>query len=299
MQESDPNARTRPLLQQAASFRERSRSTPDSEPPQHRNMLGNVGRAYTFASVDEKSLKQYAETHERIGFAGMGRIISHSDIIDVAPRLASLVKRTNTMAGLLLAPEPTKVEDPDDTELQTNGEAIVNLLNNCLGSGMLTMGFAFAKAGILPSIATMLLSSFLNRYTLLLNLDSCKLAQCDAASAALGEAAYGRAGRIGLVLIYSTFSFLCCVSYVTATADALTGILALFFGDCSGTSGLGFRTCAQTTHARMRTDHPRSLLSGDCSSTAPSFACLLAPFIRACRLPACPSSARPCCARRA
>ena len=40
----------------------------------------------------------------------------------------------------------------------------------CARQGMLTMGFAIAKAGIIPALCMMALSAFLNRFTLLLNL---------------------------------------------------------------------------------------------------------------------------------
>lgn len=162
------------------------------------------------------------------------RVFTPSSIDGETPweqRLSTLARQTTTSAGRLVAPPDKPIPaKPDDVELQSNGEAIVNLLNNCLGSGMLSMGYAFAKAGILPALATMLLSAYLNRYTLHLNLHSNALANTDPASIALGEAAFGGVGRLSLILIYTIFGFLCCVSYIDASADAVAGLLALIFG---------------------------------------------------------------------
>ena len=130
-------------------------------------------------------------------------IVASSDR-DCAPLrtvlLGKLAKSTFNLADDLLGPEKKADEKPGDEEedetLQTNGEAIVNLLNNCLGSGMLTMGFAIGNAGILPSLLLMLLSAFLNRYTLLLNFKVCRKSGVDPATAAIGEAAFGGPGRV-------------------------------------------------------------------------------------------------------
>ena len=112
--------------------------------------------------------------------------------------VGKLAKSTFDLAEDMLGPEkkPDAEEEDVDETLQTNGEAIVNLLNNCLGSGMLTMGFAIGNAGILPSLLLMLLSAFLNRYTLLLNFKVCRKCGVDPATAAIGEAAAGVPGRI-------------------------------------------------------------------------------------------------------
>lgn len=200
--------------------------------PVKRKGLGEIGRRWTMATSADKSLVDVDVNFDEAAFAAISRPILASEIEVVAPMVARLAKRAGTVATLV-APKQERADEEggaDDSGKQTNGEAIVNLLNNCLGSGMLTMGYAFSKAGILPSLATMAASAYLNRKTLLLNLDSCRLAECDPASAALGEKTFGRAGRVGLVALYTTFAFLCCVSYVTATADSLTGILTLALG---------------------------------------------------------------------
>ena len=166
-----------------------------------------------------------------------GRVVTPSAIGEstaVERSLSDLSKTLSKSAGNLLAP-PDKETEEVEQETQTNGEAIVNLLNNCLGSGMLSMGYAFAKAGIIPTFFMMCLSAFLNRYTLLLNVQSNRLAGTDPASAALGETAFGSPGRIALIILYSVFGFLCCVSYVDAAADAACGLLELILGSTPST----------------------------------------------------------------
>lgn len=171
-----------------------------------------------------------------------GRVITRGALGESSRFTAGLQRRISVVGGLIAPPdkklsvllheadeaaEVTPAAEAAAASLQTNGEAIVNLLNNCLGSGMLSMGFAIAKAGILPALGMMLFSAVLNRYTLLLNVTTNGLAKTDPASAELGAHAFGGAGRVTLILLYSVFGFLCCVSYVDAAADAVEGLLAL------------------------------------------------------------------------
>ena len=165
--------------------------------------------------------------------AAHAKIIQPSQIPDQYPVAKKLSRKTVESMGNLFAPADVKPEPPPNTEeaaLQTNGEAIVNLLNNCLGSGMLTMGYAIAHAGIIPALITMALSAFLNRFTLLLNLRTCRLAGADPASAEIGEKTFGVAGRVMMICLYAIFGFLCCVSYVDAAADAVDGMAQLILG---------------------------------------------------------------------
>ena len=131
-----------------------------------------------------------------------------------------------------VAHEITPLEDANHkAHLQTNDEATVNLINNCLGSGMMCMGFALANAGLLASLVCILLSAFVNRLTLHLNLQTCRFAKCSPATADVAEKAFGTAGRISMVVLYTAFSFICCVSYVVASADAVRGLCTLVLGE--------------------------------------------------------------------
>jgi len=172
--------------------------------------------------------------------AAHGRVMTSTSLTrQLSRRVSQTFAESVLNSGALFAPPDRpdhELERPktdvgaSQDMLQTNGEAIVNLLNNCLGSGMLSMGFAFAKAGILASVGVMLLSAFLNRFTLLLNVKTNALAGTDPSSADVGHKAFGQAGRVSLILLYTIFSFFCCVSYVDASADAVSGLAALVAG---------------------------------------------------------------------
>jgi len=126
-------------------------------------------------------------------------------------------------------------EVADAPERQTNTEAVINLLNNCLGSGMLGVAFSIKKAGVFPSIFLMCGSMLLNRSTLLLNFKTCLASGADPATADLGEKAFGKAGKMFMVLLFTLLGFFCMVSYVDASADAVGGILAHFGRDVDRT----------------------------------------------------------------
>ena len=208
-----------------------------------RPSLGFIGRRATVAGRRD-ARRQFADSRRldsQFLDYSHALVLTPKDIADYSPVAARMFARMASVAEYI-APadrEPSAEEavgKEEEVGLQTNSEAIVNLLNNCLGSGMLTMGFAVAKAGILPSIAMMLLSTFLNRFTLLLNLRSCQLADADPASSEIAEKAFGGVGRVAFILLYSTFGFLCCVSYVDAAADAMSGLLSLVLADEPPTS---------------------------------------------------------------
>jgi hypothetical protein len=61
------------------------------------------------------------------------KIFTAGDVADDYPFASRLMTRVNTMASIIAPEEIEPVEDKDNA-LQTNEEAIVNLLNNCLGS---------------------------------------------------------------------------------------------------------------------------------------------------------------------
>jgi sodium-coupled neutral amino acid transporter 11 len=120
-------------------------------------------------------------------------------------------------------------EDPAKDGLQTNGEAMLNLLNNCLGSGMLGMGFCIAQTGVLMGMLVMIFSALVNKKTLMLNLKCSRWAGVKPASTEVGDVAMGRTGQLLLVLMVVLMGFFCMVSYVDACADAIIGILSVKF----------------------------------------------------------------------
>jgi len=110
-------------------------------------------------------------------------------------------------------------------ELQTNAEAVTNLLNNCLGSGVLAVPFAVKNLGIGMGLAALVFSALLNRYTLLLIIKCCELADIEVSYNKVGAHAFGQSGRLMVVFCFICMGFGCLVSYVDATADSLGGLL--------------------------------------------------------------------------
>mmetsp|Transcript_32265 Transcript_32265/g.92894 ORF Transcript_32265/g.92894 Transcript_32265/m.92894 type:complete len:542 (+) Transcript_32265:102-1727(+) len=140
-------------------------------------------------------------------------------------------RQTAMMTG-----KPVIDDDKDEVlqEGQSTAEAVLNLLNNCLGSGMLAIAFCISKAGIIPSFILIALSILFNRTTLVQIIKTCKIAQCDAASATIGEIAVGKAGRLALIVSYTLLGYFCMVSYVNATTDSLTSLVNLVTGTGAG-----------------------------------------------------------------
>merc|ERR1719337_753010 len=57
---------------------------------------------------------------------------------------------------------PEDLDEDAEDEGQTNSEAVFNLLNNCLGSGVLTVSFAFTHVGLAGGCTGLVASAILN-----------------------------------------------------------------------------------------------------------------------------------------
>ena len=121
----------------------------------------------------------------------------------------------------------------DDTvaqTLQTNEQATANLLNTCLDSAVLTVGFGLDRCGLLVGFGVMLLSAWLNARSVLLNLECCRLTNSPESSPAFARRALGRAGEAVFLFFNAAFPFLQQVSYVFAVRDALLAVTPLSTG---------------------------------------------------------------------
>eukprot|EP00404_Azadinium_spinosum_P034004 CAMPEP_0180658880 /NCGR_PEP_ID=MMETSP1037_2-20121125/57261_1 /TAXON_ID=632150 /ORGANISM="Azadinium spinosum, Strain 3D9" /LENGTH=167 /DNA_ID=CAMNT_0022685839 /DNA_START=26 /DNA_END=526 /DNA_ORIENTATION=+ len=121
---------------------------------------------------------------------GMARVV-RADELEQKNKLVGAGMRQMTIMLDKMVPavpmEPLAEEQVAEVEgLQTNGEAMLNLLNNCLGSGMLGMGYCVSQLGLVLGLLAMLASLFLNKYTLLLNLKLSTVAGCKPASTEVG-----------------------------------------------------------------------------------------------------------------
>lgn len=125
-------------------------------------------------------------------------------------------------------PDDPMVKGPESDTLQTNGEAIVNLLNNCLGSSMLGIAYSLSQTGVGVGLVAMFVSLCLNKFTLLLHQETCKIAVADPTSAEIAEKTFGNKGKTFMNIVYSFFGFFCMVAMVNGTADAAMGIVSVF-----------------------------------------------------------------------
>lgn len=147
--------------------------------------------------------------------------------------VARIARRMSVLAEVAVGPGDVDEEDDEEGEgsgeKQTNGEAVVNLLNNCLGSGMCSVGFAFAQVGLVAGAFLLVASATLNRFTTHLNIKTCQMAKVDPATAEIGEYSFGILGRTVLVMMYTAVGFFCMVSYCAACADAVEGLMELVY----------------------------------------------------------------------
>jgi len=212
-----------------------------------RSSLGDdtPSRRWTVSLAGDKDLQGVStkEVSDLASARGHAKYSTQKALTRSSSTLGLLHQQSTRLIGLTLknnkAPEGNGIKEEssvsldDGVEKQTNSEAVVNLLNNCLGSGMLGIGFAFSQAGVLVGIALMATSALLNRFTTHLNIKTCQLVECDPSTTAIGEKTFGPAGRTLLVGMYTSVGFFCMVSYCDATADAVQGLLALVVSPAS------------------------------------------------------------------
>lgn len=190
-------------------------------------------KSWTIASPKEKQW-QDVEIHTEDFLKGKAAVFTVKEMEKQGRAIAAPLRATTQAFQALVPPPAIGEEDKEGKMLEkpheaaagcTNGEAMTNLLNNCLGSGMLGMGFCIANLGLVGGLLVMLLSAFLNQRTMMMNLASCKYAGCKPASTEIGSKAYGKVGQLTLVFMVVFMGFFCMVSYVDATADSLSGLI--------------------------------------------------------------------------
>mmetsp|Transcript_58202 Transcript_58202/g.165490 ORF Transcript_58202/g.165490 Transcript_58202/m.165490 type:complete len:432 (+) Transcript_58202:133-1428(+) len=124
-------------------------------------------------------------------------------------------------------PGEGREDNAEDDGLQTNGEAVTNMLNNCLGSGMLAVSLAISRSGLVVGLLLIVASALMNRFTLLLILECCSVAAVDVSYNTVARLALGPPGRLLVMLAFMGMGFGCLVSYVDASVDAVGGLLTL------------------------------------------------------------------------
>lgn len=219
-----------PLLQHAGTFQVGTGSTPDAK-----SCSGPaLKKRWSIASPKEKQLQDLEV--EEVLHQGMAALFTVKEVSAASSMVARPLKATTMMLDKVV-PSTLEEEENDDPFAGaptaggcTNGEGMMNFLNNCLGSGMLGMGYCIAQTGLLGGLLLTILSAVLNRRTLLMNMRACQYAGCKPASTEVGSISYGKPGQWVLVSMVVFMAFFCMVSYVDATADAVEGLLASVFG---------------------------------------------------------------------
>lgn len=156
------------------------------------------------------------------------RMKAHDRAVDEAMALGFRCRQSAKFATATWHQEAVVEENEGSSatpDLQSNGEAVTNLLNNCLGSGILSVAKAVSKAGIAASGLMLVLSTLLNRFTLLLLVDSCNIAGMDISYAMVARHTLGTPGKLAVIMVFTCMGYLCLVSYLDGTKDALNGLL--------------------------------------------------------------------------
>ncbi|CAJ1407070.1 unnamed protein product [Effrenium voratum] len=106
---------------------------------------------------------------------------------------------------------------------QTRCEAMLNLLNNLLGAGLLTMPKAMAEAGLITGLAAMGIVAVANRYTLLqvLWMSHSVLSNEECSYPELGRHVFGQKGLIAVLVSYLVFTLGILSSYLIVLVDLL------------------------------------------------------------------------------
>ncbi|CAJ1354751.1 unnamed protein product [Effrenium voratum] len=105
--------------------------------------------------------------------------------------------------------------------LQSNTEAIFNLLNNALGVSLLAVSWVCTQVGLLPGLSLYAISGFLNRYTLHLIFRSCQLARVKVSYPDVADACFGRLGFGAVASIMTTSMCITCTAYVVTVGAVL------------------------------------------------------------------------------
>jgi sodium-coupled neutral amino acid transporter 11 len=191
---------------------------------------GPDGKAAKFGrrmslNMSPEALKEAGVDSDLGVTTALGKMMVEEDMGGV---MGKLHRRASVMAEAMVGEADDAEEGANEDSLQTNGEAMVNLLNNCLGSSLVGISFAIMQAGWGTALVCIVFSVLLNKYTLLLNLKTCFVGQIDPSGTAIAEKAYGKTGKTIMVFTYTFFGFFCMVSYISASADCIKGLAVTF-----------------------------------------------------------------------
>lgn len=142
-------------------------------------------------------------------------------------------------------PETLHLQPPPESGSSLYG-AIFNFTNCIVGAGAIGLGGAFADSGGLISVATILFFAFLTKLSLdlvvLMSVENSILSHVhsdhhqrrSASYEELGDLAFGRAGRLAVLVSKFLYSFGCLVAYIIVVKDNFAPALQHFIYGSSG-----------------------------------------------------------------
>lgn len=122
---------------------------------------------------------------------------------------------------------PVEMEESHRAALQSNSEAIFNMLNNALGVSLLAVSWVCSKIGLLPALMLYALSCFLNRYTLLLVFRSCQLSKVKVSYPDVARFCFGSTGFSVVALIMTSQCCITSTAYVVTVGEVLFDVVPL------------------------------------------------------------------------
>jgi len=179
--------------------------------------------------------------------------------------LTSALRRRGGRSGGTPAPfaalqYPLLQTSKDD--MQTRAEATLNLLNNLLGAGLLSMPYAMASAGLLTGLALMAVVAVANRYTLLLVLKMSEAVLEENSYPEIGRHVFGQHGLLAVLAAYLLFTGGILTAYLIAITDILQQLTWLSGAPRLVLVFLAVLICAPG--ATLRSLRHVALLSGVC-----------------------------------
>lgn len=169
--------------------------------------LGEVGREAPSCSPDFSDEDSDPELLEEDGKGGLADASRHRR------------GTAGALAPFVVLPHPLLRASAG--ERQTRAEAVLNLLVNLLGPGILTMPRAVANVGVVTAIFLMTAVAVANRYTLLLVLWMSETMLDETSLPEMGRHVFGQAGLLVVTISYLLLTGGMMVAYLIVVADIL------------------------------------------------------------------------------
>lgn len=211
------------LAKQALEMRNRRASAVQSD---LRNKRASVATSDA-RMMEDRRCQEMAD--EFAAMVKMNTAIDKGVAKSFTPALKKIGRRMSAMAGVETKILTEQEEEEEEAQGCSNTEALLNMLNNALGTGLLALSSVFMNTGLVIGISTMVFSCCFNCFTMMTHMNACRIASCDPAGATLGEVALGKTGFYTMTIVYVVICFFCMVSYVDVSADAMKDILKLVY----------------------------------------------------------------------